>query len=178
MIGQQVQGEDFNAQSPITLCNAGQGYTTTYLSLVKRTIPAGARFVLTGLSARVLDAGSNDIYFSVLRNGMVIDQGLTDIPGTVFDFTQRMDFQFDLAPGDIEIIARNISGTGLPNPPYPLGGADPAANIRLQAEWFGKMTRPRIKVQPFYQGTTGRTSTPRTVVQHSNFFKSLFRPKG
>jgi hypothetical protein len=71
---------------------------------------AGARLYVESLTARVIDAGSDQITFYCLRNGMSIAPGLTAINGTLFDFTGPFLIQRDVPPGDIVVYADNAGG--------------------------------------------------------------------
>lgn len=72
--------------------------------------PSGARLYVESLTARVIDAGSDQVTFYCLRNGMSIAPGLTAINGTLFDFTGPFLIQRDVSPGDITVYADNGGG--------------------------------------------------------------------
>lgn len=73
--------------------------------------PNGARLYIESVTNRVIDAGSDQITFYCLRNGMSIAPGLTAINGTYFDFTGPFLIKRDVGPGDITIYADN-AGAG------------------------------------------------------------------
>lgn len=72
--------------------------------------PSGARIYVESLTARVIDAGSDQVTFYCLRNGMSIAPGLTAINGTLFDFTGPFLIKRDVGPGDITVYADNAGG--------------------------------------------------------------------
>jgi len=87
------------------------------------------------MAARVIDAGSDQVFFSLRRNGMFPFGAFFLIPGVQFDFTGKLGLDVSFTPALMEIVGHNISGTGLP-------GAGAGASIRVQAYWTGFQLRP------------------------------------
>ena len=94
--------EDLSRASAIVSLVAG---TTTDILTIE--VPSGGRFYIEALTARVIDAGSDQVSFSVLRNGMSIALGYTDIPATLFDYTAQFPISRDTPPGQIVVKGNN-----------------------------------------------------------------------
>ena len=83
--------------------------SSTNNQIMKVVVPIGARAYIESLTARVVDAGSDQVTFFVLRNGMSIAPGFTSIPGVLFDFTQSFALDRDTPPGDIIVFGNNTA---------------------------------------------------------------------
>lgn len=100
--------EDISQASTITTLTAGG---TVDILTIK--VPSGARLFIEGLTARVIDAGSDQITFQVLRNGMSVAPGLTAIPGVLFDYTGLFTIQRDVGPGDVIVQGVNSAAASI-----------------------------------------------------------------
>lgn len=127
--------DEFSRSGVITSVPAGAGVGIIAPTiLATRNPPSGALLYIVELSARVVDAGSDQIFISLQRNGMFPFQAFFKIPGVQFDYTTKLTLDVSFTPALIEIVAHNISGTAEP-------GAGPAASIRCQAYWTGYLLR-------------------------------------
>lgn len=112
-IAQQKLAGDFNATGLIvTVPGSVTPFTKPgQATLVTRTIPSGAMARLRQWSAKVIDVGNSDqIYFAILLNGMPVASGTNRIPGVEFDYQPQLDVNVLLNPGELSIVAYNISG--------------------------------------------------------------------
>jgi len=98
--------QDLSQSSPIISLPALAPIT----ECLKVICPSGGRLLIASMTARVIDAGSDQINFSCLRNGMSIAPGFTAISGTIFDFTSAFAINQDVGPGEIVIYASNAAG--------------------------------------------------------------------
>lgn len=101
MPGWEIAEDLSQASAIITLT----GNTT--IDMLAINVPSGGRFFVESLSARVIDAGSDQITFSLTRNGMALNIGLTDLPAVLFDYTAQFPIQRDTPPGRIVITGKN-----------------------------------------------------------------------
>jgi hypothetical protein len=131
---------DFNATGVKTLVPAGSVGFPGRSVIAARTIPAGAKAFLEKWSAKVVDVGNSDqIYFSITKNGTPIQSGMERIPAIQFDFQAQIDLNVLVTPGLIEIIAYNISGMSVTIEP----DANVAVPVNCQAWWIGSLTSER-----------------------------------
>lgn len=128
---------DFGATGVLTSIPVGTSSIPGRVSLVRRTIPAGATAYLKLWSAQVVDIGNADqVYFSVMKNGTPVQAGMDRIPGTQFQYQPQIDLGLFLTPGEIEIIGFNISGMLNTIEPTAIAGA---VVIQAQAWWTGSL---------------------------------------
>jgi len=122
--------QDFNLTSQrVTVPGSTNGQTANRVVLISRTVPNGSRILLRLFSAKVIDlANSDQVYFSIERNGTPVMSGLERVPGEQFDFQSQITIDLELPPGIIELVAYNISGAGQePN------AVSVATDVRCQA---------------------------------------------
>lgn len=128
---------DFGATGVITTIPVGTTSIPGRVSLVRRTIPAGATAFLKLWSAQVVDLGNADqVYFAVMKNGTPVQAGMDRIPGIQFQYQPQIDLGLFLTPGEIEIIGFNISGMLTTIEPSAIAGA---VGIQAQAWWTGSL---------------------------------------
>jgi len=122
---------------------AGSGYNgVSPVVLVSRTIPSGTTFLLRTITAKVIDIGSEQITFAVRRNGAYPSQSLTNLSGVLFDDTKTIEVDEEFAPGMMEIVASNKSGTTEPN-------AIIATSATCQASLIGSLIPMSISTPSF-----------------------------
>lgn len=132
---------DFSATGIRTQIPVGTTGIPGRVSLVRRTIPAGAKAFLKLWSAQVIDIGNADqVYFAVMRNGAPVQAGMDRIPGLQFQYQPQIDLGLFLTPGEIEIIGFNISGMSTTIEPDAIAGA---VAINAQAWWSGNLLSDR-----------------------------------
>lgn len=96
----------------ITVPGSTDGVRPNRVVLASRIIPSGARARLDIFSAKVVDLGNADqIYFSVERNGAPIASGWEEVPGIQFEYQSQQLVGIELAPGEVQLVAYNISGS-------------------------------------------------------------------
>jgi hypothetical protein len=133
--------DEFSSQGGIVSVAAGVGFLgVPPTTLVSRIGNAGIKVFFKELACRVVDLGSNQIFFGFRRNGSFPVSGLIAIPGVVFDFTNTIQIDSTLDSGLFDIVASNISGTGLP-------GAGAAVPINCQAYWTGNTLRTLARLR-------------------------------
>ncbi len=96
--------EDLSQSSGI-ITLAGNAVT----EVLSITIPSGGRAFIESFNARVLDAGSDQVTFSCLLNGMSIAPGYTEIQGALFDYTNAFLLGKETGPGKLVIRGTNTS---------------------------------------------------------------------
>lgn len=112
---------------------AGSGYLGVQpVVLVSRESPNGVQVLMHSLLCRALDIDVSQITFSFRRNGTSLVSGLTSIPATMFDSGGSLPIDEVLPTGMFDIVAYNLSGTGLPN-------AIVAVSSLCQASWTGSL---------------------------------------
>lgn len=132
---------DFGATGVITTIPVGTTSIPGRVSLVRRTIPAGATAFLKLWSAQVIDLGNADqVYFAVMKNGTPVQAGMERIPGTQFQYQPQIDLGLFLQAGEIEIIGFNISGMLTSIEPLAIVGA---VAVQAQAWWTGSLLSDR-----------------------------------
>jgi hypothetical protein len=132
---------DFSATGRVTVIPVGTTSIPGRVSLVRRTIPAGASAFLKLWSAQVVDIGNADqVYFAVMKNGAAVQAGMDRIPGTQFQYQPQIDLGLFLQAGEIEIIGFNISGMLTTIEPDAIAGAVP---VNAQAWWSGSLLSDR-----------------------------------
>lgn len=132
---------DFGATGRITNIPVGTTSIPGRVSLVSRTIPAGATAFLKLWSAQVVDIGNADqVYFAVMKNGSPVQAGMDRIPGTQFQYQPQIDLGLFLNAGEIEIIGFNISGMSTTIEPLAITGA---VAVQAQAWWTGSLLSDR-----------------------------------
>jgi len=128
---------DFSATGRNTAIPVGTIGVPGRVSLVRRTIPAGATAFLKLWSAQVIDVGNADqVYFAIMKNGAPVQSGMDRIPGTQFQYQPQIDLGLFLTPGEIEIIGFNISGMSTTIEPDAIAGA---VVVNAQAWWSGSL---------------------------------------
>ena len=136
---QQVAAGDFSATSQVLSVPGGTLQAPGRLIVTSRTLAGGAVALLQRWSAKVIDAGNSDqIYFAITRNGAALQSGLERVPGIEFDFQSQLELNFPVYPGEISIVAFNISGMSATIEPTALAAA---VAIRCQAWWGGTLYR-------------------------------------
>jgi hypothetical protein len=132
---------DFGATGRTTVIPVGTSSIPGRVSLVRRTIPAGATAFLELWSAQVVDIGNADqVYFAVMKNGAPVQAGMDRIPGTQFQYQPQIKLGLFMQPGEIEIIGFNISGMLTSIEPDAIAGAVP---VNAQAWWSGSLLSDR-----------------------------------
>lgn len=127
--------QDFHLTSQrVTVPGSTDGVRPNRIVLVSRTVPSGARVKLDIFSAKVVDLSNADqIYFSVERNGSAIASGWEQVPGLQFEYQSQQLVGIELAPGEIQLVAYNISGTSLTD------ALPTSTDIRCQAWLQGQL---------------------------------------
>lgn len=126
--------EDFSTNGDIMTVPAGAGYLGTQPTvLVSDIIPSGVQARLESITCRALDVDITQIRFALRRNGASPSLFLSSIPASMFVSTATLPMRETMPPGVVEIVAYNLSGTGLPN-------AGPAVSPLCQAGWYGSIS--------------------------------------
>ena len=132
---------DFSASSQVISVPGGTTQAPGRAVIATRTLAGGATAIIQRWSAKVIDAGNSDqIYFSIQRNGAALEIGKERVPGIEFDFQSQLEINSSVYSGEISIVAFNISGMSATIEPTALGA--PVA-IRCQAWWAGILLSER-----------------------------------
>lgn len=133
-----TKAQEFNETGDmVTIPGSATGNTPGQAILATRNCPNGARAFLEKFSAKVVDlANSDQIYFSLLRNGSPIGPGYERVSGIQFDFSPQFELGVDVGPGEISIVGYNISGMNTAIEP---NASAVAADVRCQAWWQGSL---------------------------------------
>lgn len=130
---------DFNATGAISSVPGGTTNAPGRLVIASRAVPSGVKAFLEKWSAKVVDVGNADqIYFAITKNGNPIQAGAERIPAIQFDYQAQIDLNVLLTPGQIEIIAFNISGMSATIEPQ---AAAVAVSVNCQAWWTGNLVK-------------------------------------
>lgn len=107
-----VPVQDFNITSQrINVPGSTNGQTPNRVVLASRTVANGARVRITIFAGKVVDlANADQIYFAIERNSQAIMPGYERIPGLQFEYQAQQLVGIDLPPGEIQLVAYNISG--------------------------------------------------------------------
>ena len=131
---------DFSATSLTVSVPGGTTNVPGRTTLVTKSLPMGAAGILTKWSAHVVDAsGADQVYFQICRNGFPIS-GYERIPGVQFDNQGQIELNENILPGEISIVAFNISGM---TTSIEAGAVDTAIPIKCQAWFQGKLLSER-----------------------------------
>lgn len=130
--------QEFNETGDmVAIPGSSTGNAPGQATLASRNCPNGARALLEKFSAKVVDlANSDQIYFSLRRNGSPIGPGYDRVSGIQFDFSPQFELGVDVGPGEIEIVGFNISGMNTAIEPNAVAVA---TDVRCQAWWQGKL---------------------------------------
>lgn len=124
---------DFSQSGELVTVPAGAGYLGTPPTvLVSQIIPSGVQAVIESITCRALDVDITQIRFALRRNGASPSLFLSSMQASMFINTATVPMREAMPPGVVDIVAYNLSGTGLPN-------AGPAVSPLCQAGWYGSM---------------------------------------
>ena len=137
VITRYVPVQDFNITSQMVTAQGSAGQTALRTVLASREVPNGSRLRIEIFSAKVIDLANQDqIFFAIERNGVAIAPGYERIPGLQFEYQAQQAINIDVAPGNIQLVAYNISGANLAIEPDALGAATP---VRCQSWMTGTL---------------------------------------
>lgn len=119
------------------------GGTTTRpgsATLTRQALAMGASGILERWFAHVVDtAGADQVYFQLCRNGFPIS-GYERIPGVQFDNQGSLEINENVYPGEISIVAYNISGMSIA---IEANAVDLAIPVQCQGGFSGKLLSAR-----------------------------------
>lgn len=129
--------QDFNITSQMITTQGSAGQTALRTVLASREVPNGARLRIDIFSAKVVDlANADQIFFAIERNGIAIAPGYERIPGLQFEYQAQQSINIECAPGNIQLVAYNISGANVNIEPDALGAA---TAVRCQSWMVGQL---------------------------------------
>ena len=83
------------------------------VSLFSFIIPSGSKGYLADMTAKVIDAGSLDITFTLTRNGQPINPAYFSMNGSLFDYVGKKSIDEVVDAGTIELKARSVNGADI-----------------------------------------------------------------